>query len=142
MDDERSSYLLVSSRILSNSRYSSVQTLVDQLTALERIANTPIPKSYSIHLKQCVTLYLFALPFTLIRELGWATIPVVTVVAFTFMGIEGIAEEIENPFGHDEGDLPLDRYCADLREEVEFMIAKMPEGGIGAFGWDDGEGDD
>ena len=58
------------------------------------------------------------------------------------MGIEGIAEEIENPFGHDEGDLPLDRYCADLREEVEFMIAKMPEGGIGAFGWDDGEGDD
>ena len=84
----------------------------------------------------------FALPFTLIRELGWATIPVVTVVAFTFMGIEGIAEEIENPFGHDEGDLPLDRYCADLREEVEFMIAKMPEGGIGAFGWDDGEGDD
>jgi ion channel-forming bestrophin family protein len=77
----------------------SVQGMIDQMTNLERIANTPIPKSYSIHLKQCVTLYLFALPFTLIKELGWATIPVVTVVAFTFMGIEGIAEEIEHPFG-------------------------------------------
>lgn len=53
----------------------------------------------SIHLKQCVSLYLFALPFTLIKELGWAMIPVVTVVAFTFMGIEGIADEIEMPFG-------------------------------------------
>ncbi|KZV71788.1 hypothetical protein PENSPDRAFT_650349 [Peniophora sp. CONT] len=126
----------------ANAMNQTVQTLVDQLTALERIANTPIPKSYSIHLKQCVTLYLFALPFTLIRELGWATIPVVTVVAFTFMGIEGIAEEIEHPFGRDEGDLPLDRYCSDLREEVEFMIARMPEGGVGAYGWDDGEGDD
>jgi putative membrane protein len=46
-----------------------------------------------------VTLYLFALPFTLVKELGWATVPIVTVVAFTFMGIEGIAEQIEMPFG-------------------------------------------
>ncbi|KAI0035957.1 Bestrophin, RFP-TM, chloride channel-domain-containing protein [Vararia minispora EC-137] len=126
----------------ANAMNQIVQGMVDQMTAIERIANTPIPKSYSIHLKQCVSLYLFALPFTLIKELGWATIPVVTVVAFTFMGIEGIAEEIENPFGLDEGDLPLDRYCSDLREEVEFMIAKLPEGGVGAYGWDDGEGDD
>lgn len=61
----------------------------------------------SIHLKQCVTLYLFALPITLVNDLGWATIPVVTVVAFTFMGIEGIADEIEMPFGTDERDLPI-----------------------------------
>jgi putative membrane protein len=53
----------------------------------------------SIHLKQCVTLYLFALPFTLVNELGWSTVPIVTVVAFTLMGIEGIADEIEMPFG-------------------------------------------
>lgn len=52
-----------------------------------------------IHLKQCVTLYLFALPLTLVNEMGWAIVPIVTVVAFTFMGIEGIAEEIEMPFG-------------------------------------------
>jgi putative membrane protein len=73
--------------------------MVDQLTSMERIVNTPIPKSYGIHLKQVVTLYLFSLPFTLIKELGWATVPIVTVVAFTFMGIEGIADEIEMPFG-------------------------------------------
>lgn len=30
---------------------------------------------------------------------GWMTIPIVTIVAFTFMGIEGIADEIEMPFG-------------------------------------------
>ncbi len=52
-----------------------------------------------IHLKQCITLYLFALPFTLVNDLGWITIPAVTLVAFTLMGIEGIADEIEMPFG-------------------------------------------
>jgi putative membrane protein len=83
----------------ANSMSGLVHGMVDQLTAMERVANTPIPASYGIHLKQCVTLYLFALPFTLIYDLGWATIPVVTVVAFTFMGIEGIADEIEMPFG-------------------------------------------
>ena len=53
-----------------------------------------------IHLKQCVTLYLFSLPFTMVKDLGWATVPVVTLVSFTFMGIEGIAEQIEMPFGN------------------------------------------
>jgi ion channel-forming bestrophin family protein len=93
----------------------SIIGMVDQLTAMERVANTPIPVSCEhvnslsgvlsshdidgIHLKQCVTLYLFALPLTLFNELGWAMIPVVTVVAFTFMGIEGIADDIEMPFG-------------------------------------------
>ena len=33
------------------------------------------------------------------NDLGWRTIPIVTVVAFTLMGIEGIADEIEMPFG-------------------------------------------
>ncbi len=34
-------------------------------------------------------------------------IPIVTLVAFTLMGIEGIADEIEMPFGMDDSDLPL-----------------------------------
>jgi len=125
-----------------NTMNTTVSSLVDQLTNVERIANTPIPKSYGIHLKQCVTLYLFSLPFTMVSELGWSTVPVVTLVAFTFMGIEGIAEQIEMPFGLDEADLPLDRYCSDLKEEINYIIEKLPEGGVGGYGWDDGQGDD
>jgi len=126
----------------ANAMVGLVQSMVDQMTVMERIANTPIPKSYGIHLKQCVTLYVFALPFTLISDLGWAMIPVVTIVAFTLMGIEGIADQIEMPFGHDGSDLPLDVYCHDLKEEIFYMVARLPEGGEGVHGYDDGEGDD
>ncbi|KAG1778529.1 Bestrophin, RFP-TM, chloride channel-domain-containing protein [Suillus placidus] len=125
-----------------NAMSGLVQSMVDQMTSMERVANTPIPAPYGIHLKQCVTLYLFALPLTLVNDLGWSTIPIVTVVAFTLMGIEGIADEIEMPFGYDPHDLPLDTYCDDLREEIEFMIERLPEGGHGVHGYDDGEGDD
>ncbi|KAF5391255.1 hypothetical protein D9757_002071 [Collybiopsis confluens] len=125
-----------------NAMNTLVQSMVDNMTNMERIANTPIPVSYGIHLKQCVTLYLFALPLTLVNELGWIIVPIVTIVAFTFMGIEGIADEIEMPFGNDPADLPLDRYCHDLKEEIFYIIERLPDSGEGVYGYDDGEGDD
>jgi putative membrane protein len=78
----------------------------------------------------------------LVNDFGWGTVPVVTAIAFTFMGIEGIADEIEMPFGNDDRDLPLDRYCQDLKEEIYYMIDRLPEGSEGYHGYDDGEGDD
>lgn len=42
------------------------------------------------------------------NDLGWRTIPIVTVVAFTLMGIEGIADEIEMPFGEHIPDIVFD----------------------------------
>ena len=100
------------SLVAFHSFHYSIQGMIDMMTCMERVANTPIPRSYSIHLKQCVTLYLFSLPFTLIKDVGWGMIPLVTVVAFTLMGIEGIADEIEMPFGLDNGDLPLGMFLA------------------------------
>ncbi|KZT03398.1 UPF0187-domain-containing protein [Laetiporus sulphureus 93-53] len=139
---KRDGYLETVGPAGTNALSAHVQGMVDMMTAMERVANTPIPRSYSIHLKQCVTLYLFVLPFTLIKELGWGMVPIVTVVAFTLMGIEGIADEIEMPFGLGKSDLPLDRYCEDLKEEIEYIVERLPEGGQGMYGIDDGEGDD
>jgi len=126
----------------ANAMNTLVQSMVDQMTCMERIANSPIPSPYGIHLKQCVMLYLFALPLTLAGDLGWRTIPIVTVVAFTLMGIEGIADEIEMPFGRDPHDLPLETYCDDLKEEVDYIIERLAEGGVGSSEFDEGEGDD
>ncbi|KAG9022790.1 hypothetical protein FS837_006147, partial [Tulasnella sp. UAMH 9824] len=111
-----------------NAMNQMICSMVEQLTAMERVATTPIPISYGIHLKQCVTLYLFSLPFTLINDMHWKTVPLVTLVAFTLMGIEGIANEIEMPFGKKSADLPLQQYCEALRSEIEYMIERLPEG--------------
>ncbi|KAG8993735.1 hypothetical protein FRB95_008535 [Tulasnella sp. JGI-2019a] len=129
LDFKVNKYIEVGGPAGYNTMNTTVTGMVDQLTALERVATTPIPVSYGIHLKQCVTLYLFALPFTLVQSMHWNMVPLVTLVAFTLMGIEGIADEIEMPFGFDESDLPLERYCAALRSEVEYLIDRLPEGG-------------
>lgn len=62
-------------------------------------------------------MYLFALPMTLVHELGWLTVPLLTAIAFTFIGIEGIADEIEMPFGNDQRDLPLGKYHCYVRSQ-------------------------
>ncbi|ORX56988.1 UPF0187-domain-containing protein [Hesseltinella vesiculosa] len=105
---------------------SSLDTLVNTLTSFERIVHTPIPKAYNIHLKQGTVLYIFFLPFALVESLGALVIPVVALVSFTLFGILAIGNEIENPFGYDYNDLPLNKYCEDLKREVEYIIYHVP----------------
>ncbi|KAG0171464.1 hypothetical protein DFQ28_005140 [Apophysomyces sp. BC1034] len=105
---------------------ASIDTLVNCLTAFERIVHTPIPKAYNIHLKQGVVLYIFFFPFALVESIGWLVAPMVALVSFTLFGIEAIGAEIENPFGYDANDLPLNRYCDELKKEVEYIIYRIP----------------
>ncbi|CAG8665158.1 24188_t:CDS:10 [Gigaspora margarita] len=125
--------------------------LIDSLGNLERIGNTPIPTAYNVTLKQAVVLYgldpdgnhddiatteiynnsivyvqIFALPFTVIGELGWFTIPTIFLIAFILFGILAVGSEIENPFGYDKNDLPLDDYCKDLEAEVKYLQRHLP----------------
>jgi putative membrane protein len=97
----------------------SLDQIMSLFSGCERILNTPIPKPYSIHLKHLLLLYCFALPFQFIEPLDWFTIPTVGIISFALLGIEDIGEEIENPFGYDLNDLPLDRFCQELQAEIE-----------------------
>ncbi|KAN0063677.1 hypothetical protein ACQY0O_003726 [Thecaphora frezii] len=106
---------------------TNLTTLSLHFSSLSRISTTTIPQVYSIHLKQSCLLYLLALPLTLVGELSWRMIPFVTLVAITLMGLEGISSEIEDPFGHDKSDHPLDDWCEELRRDVERMLVEVEE---------------
>ena len=97
----------------------SLDQIIMLFSSCERILNTPLPRAYSIHLKHLLLLYCFALPFQFVKELDWFTIPVVGIISFALLGIEDIGVEIENPFGYDRNDLPLDQFCQQLQAEIE-----------------------
>jgi putative membrane protein len=99
-----------------------VDNMVDVLGICERILKTPIPLAYIIHLRQLIFLYCFTAPFELINSLGWITPLFVGVIAFTVFGIEEIGVEIENPFGHDANDLPLDQICRTMQVNIDDLI--------------------
>jgi putative membrane protein len=103
---------------------TALSGMVDCLSNLERIWKSPLPISYSIHLRQTVLLYLLTLPFQLIGPIGWVTIPVVFLASFTLLGIESIGTEIENPFGYDYNDLRMDVFCECIRKELDQMMSR------------------
>ncbi|WP_017651421.1 bestrophin family protein [Fortiea contorta] len=103
-----------------------LNNLVDNLGSCERILRTPMPLAYAIHLKQLLLLYCILLPFQMVQSLGWWTGLIVALVSFTLFGIEAIGLEIENPFGYDANDLPLDAICNTMKCNIEDLISLNP----------------
>ena len=112
--------------------------MVDTLGVCERILRTPMPLAYAIHLKQLLLIYCLLLPFQIVDELRWWTAPAIALVSFTLFGIEAIGVEIENPFGTDPNDLPLDTICDTIERNIDDLISIEPHyrrsGGYGSSG--------
>ncbi|MEM5637537.1 bestrophin family ion channel [Bacillus toyonensis] len=54
----------------------------------------------------------------LLIDLGWFTMLATTFISFAFIGIEAIGVEIEDPFGQDPNDLPLEGICIGVETHV------------------------
>lgn len=89
--------------------------------------------AYATHLKQLLLIYCLTLPFQFVSELGWWTGPIVALVSFTLFGIEEIGIEIENPFGCDPNDLPLDAICATMLRNIKDLTTLEPNREVGWF---------
>ncbi|WP_434687866.1 bestrophin family protein [Pseudanabaena minima] len=96
--------------------------MIDVAGICERILRTPIPLAYSIHLKQLLMLHSLSLPFQMVDQLEWMTGPIVALISFTLLGIEEIGIQIEDPFGHDANDLPLDNICNSMMRNIEDLL--------------------
>jgi putative membrane protein len=101
---------------------STLKSMMESLGSCERILKTPLPLAYAIHLRQLLLIYCLLLPFQLVKDLGWGTGAFIALISFTLFGIEEIGCEIENPFGYDANDLPLDSICAAIKSEIEDSI--------------------
>lgn len=90
--------------------------------ACERIKNTPIPYSYSMYIKKFIFIYLLTLPFGLVTREEYLTIPIVLLITYVLLGVELIAEEIEDPFGKDSNDLPTDQLSIKIKDNVREVL--------------------
>jgi putative membrane protein len=93
-------------------------SLIDVMGACERIKKTPIPFSYSVYIKIFVSLYGLILPFGLYNDFGFYAIPLTMFIFFAMLGLELMAEEIEEPFGLDCNDLPTGDIALTIKKNV------------------------
>ncbi|KFY38175.1 hypothetical protein V495_06715 [Pseudogymnoascus sp. VKM F-4514 (FW-929)] len=111
------------SAVIGGQFMTALAGMTDTAGNAERVLTTPLPVGYNILISQIVLLYIFLLPFQLYTKLQWITIPGTIAAAYIILGIATIGDELENPFGNDVNDLPLDQYCAELGRELDTLMS-------------------
>ncbi|MBT2134801.1 bestrophin [Croceibacterium sp. LX-88] len=86
-------------------------SITQQQTACERIATTPLPYVYSLLIYRTTYLYCLLFPLALVGPAGWMTPLFVGIVAYVFLGLAEVTEDLSHPFGTTPNALPLDAIC-------------------------------
>lgn len=124
---------------ISDWRYSMLEQRLVGLTEVqatcERIKGTPLPFPYTLLLHRTIYIFCLLLPFALAEPLGWLAPLFTTIVGYTFFGLDAIGNELEDPFGRDENDLPTDAMVRTVERDVlaalgerQLPPALLPEG--------------
>ena len=101
----------------------NLNALLDSIGACERIKNTPIPFSYSLFIKKFIFIYVTTLPLAFVVQFGYFSALIATFVFYVLVSMEVLAEEIEDPFGTDDNDLPTDQLCERIDQVVQEVLA-------------------
>ncbi len=101
---------------------TDINAFLDICGACERIKNTPIPWSYTTFIKKFIVLYTITLPFGFALTMGWVAIPVVMFIFYVLASLELIAEEIEDPFGRDSNDLPMEKLADSIARNAHDIL--------------------
>lgn len=95
-----------------------VVALGDIQAGCDRIVSTPLPFAYSVLLHRTVSCFCIILPFSLEASLGVWTPVLVGLIAYLFLGLDALSTQLEEPFGLQENDLPLDSIVRLIKREM------------------------
>jgi putative membrane protein len=110
--------------VLAPALDATLSSMTGVAAACERIRGTPIPFSYTLLLHRTAYLYCVFLPFGLVDTIGYLTPLVAAIVAYTFFGLDALGDEIEEPFGHADNDLPLDAICRTIEIDLRTALGE------------------
>lgn len=122
------------SDILFHSLNNRLNDMSAVLAGCERIANTPVPFAYTLIFHRTVYLFCIMLPFALVVDLHYMTPFISVLISYTFISLDTLAEELEDPFGTENNDLPLDAICnaieidlLQMNDETNVPAKHMPD---------------
>lgn len=93
---------------------ASLSRLTDSQGGCERIKNTGFPNSFNFHLNLFILIYSYLLPFILITNSDWHTIPAAIIIGYVFLSLSTIAQNLEDPFENTWYDVPMSAICRTI----------------------------
>ncbi|MFC2561884.1 MAG: bestrophin family ion channel, partial [Kingella oralis] len=94
----------------------------------DRIASTPVPFAYSVLLHRAIHSFCIMLPFGLEAALGLWTPLMVAWLVYMFLGLDMLSAQLEDPFGRQDNNLPLDSLVRLVEREIltALNVAQVP----------------
>lgn len=95
----------------------------------ERIKNTVFPYYYNYFTRLFLWLFLFILPFALVKEMGWESIPLSIAISFVFHILDKSGAVTEEPFEGRASDTPMTTLCRTIEIDLRQMLGEttLPE---------------
>lgn len=112
--------LITDPQLLELNKHTDIA--VETVGSCERIRTSPVPFSYNVHLKKFIVFFTLVLPFGFIHDLDMWSVLIVMLIFYALAGLDAIGEEIEDPFGQDENDLPIDKICKSIRNSLNALL--------------------
>jgi putative membrane protein len=116
---------------------ATLSELTDIQGSCERIKNTPLPRQYDYYPELFVKAYCLLIPAVLVRELGWVTPLVTTLVSFVLLVLNQIGKNLEDPFDNQVYDTPMTALSRTIEinllqalDEKQLPPAEQPINGV------------
>jgi len=139
---------LLQSEFLLPGLEQNIASLVDSWQTCATIGMCPFPFAFSHQLHVLLILWTFSLPFVItepcakaVFEYGnvtittdgahepytgtWAAVGFAFVLSLTLFGLNGIAQQLEDPFGDDFNDIDMMGLVEGLKWEIEHLAAEV-----------------
>ena len=94
----------------------------EHLSGAEALKGTPPPKAYIIHIRGFIISYMLMIPFGFIQEFEAWMLLFLLVFFYFYAGLEIISDEVEDPFGFDPNDLPVEPLTVDIENRIESIV--------------------
>jgi putative membrane protein len=103
--------------------------LCDAMGKCERIKNTIFPATYSLYTHFAVIFFILLLPFALIDSLGIVEVPLVAAISASFLLIEKMAINLQDPFENKPTDTPMTSIARKVERDLLQMLeeTQIPE---------------
>lgn len=101
---------------------ATLTKLCDSMGKCERIKNTVFPATYSLYTHFTVIFFILLLPFALIDILGFMEIPLVVAIAASFLLIEKMGVNLQDPFENKPTDTPVTAIAKNIEKDLRQML--------------------
>jgi putative membrane protein len=100
---------------------TTLNSLTDSMGRCERIKNTVFPRTYTFYMQVFIYLFAAILPFCFDSNLYFLDVPLVTLIASTFILIEKSAIQLQDPFENKPTDTPVTTIARSIEISIKTM---------------------